>query len=41
VNTILHRALDLLGNVKEALLETLAPGVHVDRDGVCGLAEHL
>jgi hypothetical protein len=31
----------MLGDVKEALLETFTPGVHVNRSGIRGLAERL
>jgi hypothetical protein len=38
---MLHHTLDPLRNVKEARLETLTLGAHVDHDGVCGLVERL
>jgi hypothetical protein len=41
VDTIFHHIPNALGNVKKALLETLAPGTHVTNGGVYGLAERL
>jgi hypothetical protein len=41
MNAMLHHTLDPLRNVKEARLETLTLGAHVDHDGVCGLVERL
>jgi hypothetical protein len=41
VDAVLHRAPDALGDVEEALLETLTLGAHVDHGGVRGLANHL
>lgn len=41
MDTVLHRVLDTLGDVKEAVHTTFAPGTHITSGGVCGLMEHL
>jgi hypothetical protein len=41
VDTVFHRVLDALGDVKETLLETLTLGEHVTSGGVRGLAKCL
>jgi hypothetical protein len=41
VDAVLHHTPNALGDVEEALLETLALGTHVDRGCVRGLVERL
>jgi hypothetical protein len=41
MNAVLHHTLDPLRNVKEARLETLTLGAHVDHGGVRSLVERL